>query len=204
MNRERLIAHFKFEEECDLTRHLVQDEPHIGWGRCLSKKGLTDAELEALGYEDEDDIQEITQAHADFLFENDIADAIADAEAVCEKYWHTLTPLRQEVLISMAYNAGRTGLRLFRRMHAALLSGDYKEAAVQMLDSDVARYQAPARYKRMAAAMETNDEAKLELTTLYDLPTANPGVTTSRNNELSRFSGEALLQELILREAKKK
>ena len=168
MNKERLIDHLKFEERCNLNRHLVDKKPHIGWGRCLQTKGLTNEELLALGYEDEDDIQEITQEQADYLFKNDIEDAIADASAVCEEYWNTLTPLRQEVLVSMAYNLGRTGLRKFRRMHTALLKNDFDEAANQMLDSEAAREQAPARYQRLAAAMQSNSEKPLQLTELYD------------------------------------
>ena len=168
VNRERLIEHLKFEERCNLHRHLVDGKPHIGWGRCLQTKGLSDAERLALGYEDEDDIQEITQEQADYLFKNDVGDAVHDAEVVCEKYWHTLTPLRQEVLVSMAYNLGQTGLKNFRRMHSALLSGDFDEAAKQMLDSDAAREQAPHRYQRLAAAMQHNSEKHLGLTELYD------------------------------------
>ena len=168
MNRKRLIEHLKFEENCNLERHIVDRKPHIGWGRCLQTKGLSDDELLALGFEDEDDIEEITQEQADFLFQTDIEDAIKDAQVVCEEYWNTLTPLRQEILVSMAYNLGRQGLRGFRRMHAALLAGNFDEAAKQMLDSDAAREQARNRYQRLAAAMQHNSEKHLGLTELYD------------------------------------
>lgn len=174
MNEYRLIDHLKFEEKCNLERHLVDKKPHIGWGRCLQTKGLSDEELLALGYEDEDDIQEITQEQADYLFKNDIADAIADAEVVCGTYWNTLTSLRQEVLVSMAYNLGRTGLKKFRRMHSALVVGNFDEAANQMLDSEAAREQAPARYQRLAATMQSNSEKHLRLTEIYDTAPEKP------------------------------
>lgn len=184
MNKARLIDHFKFEENCNLNRHLVDKKPHIGWGRCLQTKGLSDEELLALGYEDEDDIQEITQEQADYLFKNDVADAIADAEYVCGTYWNTLTPLRQEVLVSMAYNLGRTGLRKFRRMHSALVVGDFDEAAKQMLDSEAAREQAPNRYMRLASAMETNSEKHLCLDTLYDVDETSPLLSDYSDDEI--------------------
>ena len=168
MNEERLIAHFKKEEECDLEVHLVENKRHIGWGRCLDTKGLSDQELEYLGVEDEDDLTSITQEQADHLFQNDIKDAIEDAIAVCADYWNTLSAVRQEVLVSIAYNAGRQGLRTFRKMHKALIAKDFEEASLQMLDSHVAKHQAPNRYKRMAGVMRNNDEVHFELDRLYD------------------------------------
>ena len=162
MNRERLRAHLISEESCNLKRHDVSGVPHIGYGRNLQGKGLSDAELQTLSYEDEDDIQQITQAQADYLFDNDVADAIKDAQAACPAF-HALSDLRQEVIISMAYNLGRVGLGKFRRMHAALDIQDYDEAAKQMLDSAAAKHQAPARYKRLAEAMRTDNADALEL-----------------------------------------
>lgn len=169
MNEQRLIAHFQFEESCNLHVHLVEKKRHIGWGRCLDTKGLSDEELEYLGVEDEDDLVEITQEQADYLFNHDIKDAIDDAIAVCAEYWNDLSSLRQEMLVSAAYNLGRQGLKGFRKMHKALIAKDYGEAAVQMMDSHAAKVQAPNRYKRMAAVMRTDSENWLELSEKFDI-----------------------------------
>ena len=49
--------------------------------------------------------------------------------------WHELTPTRQGVLISMAYNLGIRGLLGFKLMHLAIEHDDFEMAACQMLDS---------------------------------------------------------------------
>lgn len=195
-NTDRLTDHLKFEEACNLKRHLVDGKPHIGWGRSLQTKGLSDEELAHIGYEDEDDIHLITQEQADYLFENDIADAITEAERACSAYWETLTDVRQEVLISMAYNLGYTGLRKFRRMHAALLMQDYTEAAKQILDSDAARHQAPQRYRRLAEAMRTGEQSAFELENWTD---GDPFIEVSEHlkaAELGNFTNQQLLDEM--------
>lgn len=50
-------------------------------------------------------------------------------------YWHRLSPTRQGVLASMAYNLGVRGMLKFKNMHTALAHDDYETAACEMLDS---------------------------------------------------------------------
>lgn len=67
-----------------------------------------------------------------------------------------LNAVRQAVLVDMAYNLGLRRLTLFRRMWNALDEGDYRTAAVEMLDSKWATQVGP-RAKRLAYMMEIGE-----------------------------------------------
>ena len=41
----------------------------------------------------------------------------------------------QQILVNMMFNMGRTRLSKFKKMHAAILDGDWKEAAKEGRDS---------------------------------------------------------------------
>jgi len=160
-----LHDHLVFEENCILHVHDVDGKPHIGYGRSLITKGLSDNELDKLGYEDEDDIEEITQEQADYLFRNDIADAIDETKDVCQ-YWEKLSDVRKVVCVSLAYNTGKTGFSKFRRMHLNASNGDWEGAAKEILDSKAFKFGLPgvkARYQRLSDAMATNDISKFQL-----------------------------------------
>jgi len=65
-------------------------------------------------------------------------------------------PVRQALLICMAYQLGIGGLMTFQKMlHAIEVTKDYKQAAKDMLNSKWAKKDSPARAKRMAEAMKT-------------------------------------------------
>jgi len=161
-----LTAHLIFEEDCRLDVHDVDGKPHIGYGRSLVTKGLSDAELHELGYEDEDDIEEITQDQAEYLFKNDIADAVDDAKHVCEEYWQKLDDVRRVVCVSLAYNTGKLGFSKFRRMHGNCANGDWEGAAKEIKDSKAYKFGPPglkARYERLSNAMASGDVNDLKL-----------------------------------------
>jgi len=109
----------------------------IGYGRCLSKKGINPTE-------------------AMMLFSQDIADAMADARSVCSCYDQLSEP-RRMVLVSMAYNLGRGKLSGFALFLDALHRGDYTEAAHQIRNSRAALQDAPTRYAQLADMMERNE-----------------------------------------------
>lgn len=69
----------------------------------------------------------------------------------------TLDPVRRDTLISMAFQLGVPGLMKFRKALAALRTGDWNTAAVEFLDSDVARFQAPQRWNRHANRIITGE-----------------------------------------------
>lgn len=57
------------------------------------------------------------------------------------------------VLTCMTFQMGYAGVRLFKKMLAALEENDYAKAADEMLDSTWAREQTPARAQRLADVM---------------------------------------------------
>lgn len=59
---------------------------------------------------------------------------------------------RRDILTSMAYQMGPSGLGKFHRMLAMIMKEDWREAAAEMLDSTWAR-QTPARAQRHAEVM---------------------------------------------------
>lgn len=108
----------------------------IGVGRNLEDKGLTKDE-------------------ALFLLRNDIAEV---TEALSKYEWYNrLDPVRQKVIIDMAFNLGLAGLLGFKKMIAALEQGDYYQAYVEMVNS---RWfsQVRTRAVRLAEMMRTGED----------------------------------------------
>ena len=91
----------------------------IGIGRNLDDKGLSDDEI----------------FH---LLNNDIADAIEDVRH-CFSCYDQISEARKMVLVSMAFNLGRTRLAKFVRFIGAVHLGRWEEAAEEMLDSTWAK-----------------------------------------------------------------
>jgi len=56
-----------------------------------------------------------------------------------------LSPIRQDVILEMAYQMGVGGVLKFKRMWLAIRSGRFHEAADEMLDSRWHREQSPER-----------------------------------------------------------
>lgn len=108
----------------------------IGYGHCLDRKGLS-------------------VDMAIMLLNMDIGDAIEDVRCHFSCY-DTLSRPRQLVLISMAFNLGRAGLGRWPRFISAVHLGHWDEAADEILDSNAAREDAPARYKQLARMMREN------------------------------------------------
>ena len=187
---ERLRETLKRDEGFELKRHEVQEIDHIGYGINLEQE-LPDELLQYLGVEAEDAIQEITQEQADYLLEYYVEVAEGDCKTIYGDIWQRLSPLRQEVLINLAFNLGLPRLKAFRKMNAAIRAEDWTEAAAQMLDSKAAR-QTGGRYQRLAQAFETDVEKHLELQDVYDQPTVRKG-------GLADFSDAELLEELSRR-----
>ncbi|AFQ50459.1 glycoside hydrolase family protein [Burkholderia cepacia] len=104
-----------------------------GIGRNLTDKGFRDNEIE-------------------LMYQNDIA----EAEAWLDRnlpWWSSLDPVRQRVMMNMAFNMqGR--LLGFRNFLAAAQRGDWRKSADEMLDSLWAR-QVGDRAKRLASMMRS-------------------------------------------------
>ena len=101
--------------------HAYQDSEGfwtIGYGRLIDKRlggGIT--ESEALG-----------------LLERDIHLIFNDLDRALP-WWRGLPPFRQRGLVNMAFTLGLPRLLTFKKMLAALQTGDGEQAAVEALDS---------------------------------------------------------------------
>lgn len=110
----------------------------IGYGRNLSRKG-------------------ISQEEADFLFEDDLPAATdAAATALGQNFWIGLDPIRQGALTDMAYELGPTGIAEFKDMLAAIRAGQWQLAQAACLDSDYGK-EVPERAGRNAAMLLTGN-----------------------------------------------
>lgn len=86
----------------------------IGYGHCLDRKG-------------------VSEAAAEFIFEEDYADT---EERLSEmQSFQRLDPARQAVLLDMGFNLGYSGLMKFVKMWNALGREDYERAAAEMINS---------------------------------------------------------------------
>lgn len=77
------------------------------------------------------------------------------ALAVRVKGWAALNRARQAALSDMAYTMGVEGVMGFPEMLQAIEAGGYEAAAVQMLNSDWAKHEAPDRAEDDARLMRT-------------------------------------------------
>lgn len=71
-------------------------------------------------------------------------------------WWWKLDDARQFVLVDMAFNMGLAGLKGFKKMLAAIESGDFDKAAAEMLDSKYGR-QVVHRARLNAEIMKTGE-----------------------------------------------
>jgi lysozyme len=105
----------------------------IGYGRNLSEKGLTEEE-------------------AEYLFANDLREAIAYAETLnCFKH---LNDARKHVIVDMVFNLGPTRFQRFRNFLAALDAKNYTLAADEMRKS-LWYTQVKRRARRLEEMMRT-------------------------------------------------
>lgn len=109
----------------------------IGYGRCLDRKG-------------------ISRDEAEFMFNNDYAEALQDV--LTRLPWtKDLNEPRLAVLVSMRYQMGMTGLLGFKRALAAIQGEAWMEARRHLLDSKWARDDSPNRAWRHAMQMATGE-----------------------------------------------
>lgn len=104
----------------------------IGIGHNLRDKPLTDRAIQ-------------------IIFEDDMADAEADARKLIKSF-DTLNDVRKAVVVNMAFNMGYAVFSKFIKTIAAIDSGDYAAAAKNMLNS-VWAGQVGARAQRLADKM---------------------------------------------------
>tara|TARA_B100000614_G_C14449717_1_gene453753 strand:+ start:450 stop:926 length:477 start_codon:yes stop_codon:yes gene_type:complete len=78
----------------------------------------------------------VTEERVRSCFERDLDIAIGECELLYEDgVFGNLPDEVQQILVNMMFNMGRTRLSKFKKMHAAILEGNWKEAAVEGRDS---------------------------------------------------------------------
>lgn len=108
--------------------------PTIGYGWLIGAKG---ASLEPFNY------MVISEPAAKAQCAETVDELVKTLSKVIVP-WYILTPTRQAMLVSMAYQLGINGLLKFKRMLKAIENADFDTAALEGLDSRWAK-QTPAR-----------------------------------------------------------
>ena len=79
---------------------------------------------------------EVSEERVKECFEKDLDTAISECELLYEDgVFRDLPDEVQQILVNMMFNMGRTRLSKFKKMHGAILEGDWKTAAVEGRDS---------------------------------------------------------------------
>ena len=86
-----------------------------------------------IGYGRNVDDVGVSTVEAEYMLQNDINACLDDLEK--KTYWDELTDLQQAGLVNLRFNLGMSRFNQFRKMEAALVTGDYAEAALQVMDS---------------------------------------------------------------------
>lgn len=137
-SRPALIAELRRDE--GVVPHAYQD--HLGYwtigvGRLIDKRRggrLSDDEI-------------------DYLLQNDIARFEAELDEALP-WWRTLDPVRQRVILNMAFNLGVQGLLGFKNTLAAIQQKRWSDASKGMLASKWAK-QVGLRADRLAKMIRT-------------------------------------------------
>lgn len=88
----------------------------------------------------------------DYLLANDIKDR-EEALSAALPWFKDLDPVRQGVLLNMAFQLGTAGLLAFKQTLRLVSEGNYADAALQMVQSKWAS-QTPERATRLAKQMK--------------------------------------------------
>ncbi len=139
LDRDRLLAQLKRQEALRLKPYVdVRGKLTIGYGRNLDDVGISYGE-------------------ATTMLDTDIDTAIRGL--VGRFTWFSaLDPIRQAVLVNMAFNIGIEGIAGFPKMIAAVSHGQYGQASDEMIDSLWAK-QVGTRAAELAAQMRTGQWA---------------------------------------------
>ena len=126
----------------------------IGVGRNLDDVGIFAHETAALGITKQSCIASgISETQSRRLLDSDI-DRVEDDLDRQLPWWRKLDPVRQRVMVNMAFNLGIRGLCGFKNTLGMIQRGDYAGAAANMLLSKWAN-QVGKRANRLAVMMRT-------------------------------------------------
>lgn len=145
--KKRLEFHEGFRAEC---YHCTSGKKTIGIGRNLEAKPFTESELLLIK-----NPEKITKQEAYFLLENDIKETICLLNNMV-RCFSKLDDERQYALIDMGFQMGVFSVCKFKKMLAAMESGDFENASKECLDSLYAK-QVPVRAERISRLIKTGE-----------------------------------------------
>ncbi|MEK9917821.1 MAG: hypothetical protein VW496_00370 [Pelagibacteraceae bacterium] len=153
-NRLQLISELKKHE--GIVLHVYKDIlgiDTIGIGRNLQDRGILEEEFETMSVSSMEEIYEngISEGDAIYLATNDIA-IVEDELLKRHPCVENLDPVRQMVLVDMAFNMGVPRLCGFKRMWRNIHENLFHAASIEMLDSKWAN-QVKSRATKLAERM---------------------------------------------------
>ena len=130
---DKIISELKVDEGCKLIKYL-DSEGHltIGYGTLITN--MDEKELHYLGCHSIDDVQVITQAHAEWLLMRRFNYTLAELREKVPIF-DSMPDTVQEALANMAYNMGVPRLLGFKKMLAALKEHRWIKAGNEAEDS---------------------------------------------------------------------
>jgi len=135
---DKLIAMLKRHEGAETHVYMCSEDRYtIGVGRNVDPRG-------GLG---------LSEDEIDYLLSNDVLRCIKELSKEY-RWFGDLDEVRQEAVIDAFFCLGATRFRTFKKMIEALEKADYKEAAIQLLDSRFAK-QTGNRAKELASMIES-------------------------------------------------
>lgn len=118
----------------------------------VAKPYICPAGKQTIGYGFNIEDRGIPEEVADYWLEHELR--LIEEGLSKDPVYLMLDPVRQSVLLDMAYNLGLTRLRKFKKMFRALYDRDFKKASEEMLDSKWAR-QVKGRAQKLSEIMHT-------------------------------------------------
>ena len=128
MNREAVFEQLKIDE--GVVYEIYKD--HLGYPTFGVGHLVTESDPE----QGQEVGTPVSEERVKDCFEKDLDTAINECELLYEEGVFTNLPDEvQQILVNMMFNMGRTRLSKFKKMHAAILEGDWKTAAIEGRDS---------------------------------------------------------------------
>ena len=146
MNREAVFEQLKIDE--GVVYEIYKD--HLGYPTFGVGHLVTESDPE----QGQEVGTPVSKERVKDCFEKDLDTAISECDALYQPGEFDKLPGEvQEILVNMMFNMGRTRLSKFKKMHRAILEGDWKEASKEGRDSRWYR-QVTNRAERLMTRLE--------------------------------------------------
>ena len=128
MNRQSIYEQLKIDEGVEYEIYL----DHLGYPTFGVGHLVLDTDPES----GQPEGTPVSEERVKECFEKDLDTSISECEKLySDGEFGNLPGEVQEILVNMMFNMGRTRLSKFKKMHAAILDGDWKTAATEGRDS---------------------------------------------------------------------